>query len=143
MPKPKPKRGSADDHREDGDEEGDSGDVETVEMPEDVEEVETQEESDDQPAGTVLPDLPYREIAIAGAAAITIYMAWKYYNNQQTSARRQMTEAEAKARAEQQQAQQGGAGNREPAGPSIPQDPNNPLAADEAAGDQIFSGWGS
>lgn len=139
---PKPTRGSADDHRED--KEGSDADVETAEVPDghevveeppEGEEGEETEQSSGGTLGGIVPSVNYRTIAIGAAAAIGLYLAWRYY--QTTPAQRAMRQAEGQ-QAPQQEAQEG---NAEPEGPVIPNDPDDPLAADEAAGQYIFDGW--
>lgn len=147
---PKPKRGSADDHR--GDDDDDNSDVEPVDIPGDPD---VPDDAGDGGNGTgdggsggsggtlsMLRSVNFRKLAFIGAAGVGLYVAWTYYRRMR---HQQLVEMGRQDRERAEQRQQSGEGAA-PGGQQeeeivIPDDPNDPLAADEAAGNAIFDGW--
>jgi len=150
---PQPTRGSADDHRTDDDDNNDddpADDIERATVPEGHEPGEFGDGDDDGgtdggdgggPFGGSLPTPSAKHIAIGAAAGIGIYLAYRYWTEQKRQATIRARERR-RRESEQSGSVDGRGGAQQPQGElNIPEDPNDPLAADEAAGNAVFDGW--
>jgi len=147
---PQPTRGSADDHRTDDDEDEPDDDIERATVPEGHEPGEfdgdggggTDGGDDSGPFGGSLPTPSAKHIAIGAAAGIGLYLAYRYWQSQKQQA---AIRAQERRRRDRDQSgavgEPGGAGGQPQGELQIPEDPNDPLAADEAAGNAVFDGW--
>jgi hypothetical protein len=148
---PQPTRGSADDHRTDDDDDEPDDDIERATVPEGHQPGEygdgggggTDDGDDDSgPFGGSLPTPSAKHIAIGAAAGIGLYLAYRYWQSQKRQAAIRAQERRRRDR-DQSGAVGGRGGAQQPSSGelNIPEDPNDPLAADEAAGNAVFDGW--